>query len=163
MRILVSDYNKKRLDELSEYIKEFYPDDELIVETDSLMTAKRCFFEAFDVVFANLDDRRLDGVKMKDFVRHCSFDAKYFICGNLRDLCDWNVIDESGNICEEGVDGAIAYPVTKEKIMKALNKWNISAAGSNDSGMMLDDEMLGFAAGGCDSSAADTLLKNSSE
>lgn len=145
MKILASDYNKKRLDELSGCIRTVYPEGELIAETDSLMAGKKCFFEAFDIVFASLDDMRLDGVKMKDFARRCNNSAKYFICGSACDLYEWYIIDENGDVCEDGVDGTISYPVTKEKIVSALNGRSIDVSGNSPE---LDDSMLEFAAGG---------------
>lgn len=157
MKILAANHDKARLAKLSEYIAEIYPHDKIVTEADSLMAGKKCFSEAFDVVFANLDDRRLDGLKMKDFVRHGNPRAKYYICGNPRDLYDWNIIDENGNICEDGVDGAITYPITKEKLVSALR--NITVISS--SGVELDDTMLELAAAGCDSDTVKPIVNNS--
>ncbi|MGN1089831.1 MAG: hypothetical protein ACI4Q6_05465, partial [Huintestinicola sp.] len=126
------------------------PLDKIVAEADSLMAGKKCFFEAFDIVFANLNDRRLDGIKMKDFARHCNPCAKYYICGEQGELYEWNVIDEHGYICEDGVDGAVTYPVTKEKIISALRSITVT---SSKCGIELDDDMLELAAAGCDSDA----------
>lgn len=121
MKILIADSNKSRLDVLSAIIGEFFPNGQITAETDSLMAGKDCFSETFDVVFANLDDRRLDGLKLREFVRRSNPKAKYYLCGNEHDLYDWNIIDEEWNICEDGVDGAVSYPVTKNKIARLLN------------------------------------------
>lgn len=109
MKFLFADSNKNRLDELCRNIAKLFPEGEITAETDSLMAGKDCFSKAFDVVFADLDDRRLDGLKMKEFVRGSNPRAKFFLCGNEYDLYDWNIIDEDGNICEDGVDGAVSY------------------------------------------------------
>ena len=154
MKILATDYDRVRLAKLSGYLSEIYPHDIIVTEADSLMAGKKCFFEAFDIVFANLNDRRLDGLKMKDFARHCNPCAKYYICGDPGELYEWNVIDEQGNICEDGVDGAVTFPVTREKIVSALR--NITVTSSN-SGVELDDDMLELAAAGCGSGAVKPL------
>lgn len=125
MKFLISDSNKNRLDELYRNIAKLFPEGEITAETDSLMAGKDCFSKEFDVVFANLEDRRLDGLRMKEFVRRSNPMAKFFLCGNANDLYDWNIIDEDGNICEDGVDGAVCYPVTKDKLIKLMNVQNL--------------------------------------
>ena len=150
MKILATDYDRVRLAKLSGCLAEIYPHDKIVTEADSLMAGKKCFFEAFDIVFANLNDRRLDGLKMKDFARHCNPFAKYYICGDPGELYEWNIIDEQGNIFEDGVDGAITYPITKEKIVSALRNITVT---SSKCGVELDDDMLELAAAGCDSGA----------
>ncbi len=39
---------------------------------------------------------------MKEFVRRSNPKAKFFLCGNARDLYDRNIVDEDGNISEDG-------------------------------------------------------------
>lgn len=79
---------------ISHYMAELYPDDEIAAEKDSLMAGKKCFFMPYDIVMANLNDRRLDGLKMKEFARHSNPKAKYLICGESSDLYDRSIIDE---------------------------------------------------------------------
>lgn len=138
MKILIADINKNRLSELSGNLAKLIPDGEITAETDSLMAGKDCFTKAFDVVFANLDDRRLDGLKMKEFVRRSNPDAKFFLCGNTHDLYEWNIIDDDGNICEEGIDGAISFPVTKEKLIELLKAQSVISVANSAVGTELD-------------------------
>ena len=151
MKILLSDHDKNRLDVLSGYIAEIFPEGEITAETDSLMAGKICFNEAFDIAFADLDDRRLDGLKMRDFVRRSNPKAKFYLRGNPRDLYEWDVIDEDGNVCEDGIDGTISYPVTKEKLLQLLNVRRAVILADRTAGTELDDSLLQQAAGGCNS------------
>ena len=105
MKIMLADYDRNRLDRLSEYIRELFPYDDITAETDSLMAAKNCFSTPYDIVFASLDDRRLDGLKMKGFVRHSNAQAKFCICGNAADLREWGVTDNYGNITHKTLTG----------------------------------------------------------
>ena len=151
MKIMLADYDRNRLDRLSEYIREIFPNDDITAETDSLMAAKNCFSTPYDIVFASLDDRRLDGLKMKGFVRHSNEQAKFCICGNAADLREWGVTDNYGNICEEGVDGAVSYPVTKEKLLAALGAGKVIPFEScikATADKELKDDLLELAAGG---------------
>ena len=151
MKIMLADYDRKRLDRLTGYIRELFPNEEITAETDSLMAAKKCFSTPYDIVFASLDDRRLDGLKMESFVRHSNINAKFCICGNAADLKEWGVTDKYGNICEEGVDGAVSYPVTKEKLLAALGSGKVIAFESCKKAAAdkeLDDGILELAAGG---------------
>ena len=149
MKILLSDHDKERLDVLSGYMAEIFPEGEITAETDSLMAGKICFNEAFDIAFADLDDRRLDGLKMRDFVRRSNPKAKFYLCGSTHDLYEWDVIDEDGNVCEDGIDGTISYPVTKEKLLQLLNVRRAISLADRASGTELDDSLLQQEAGGC--------------
>ncbi len=152
MKILLSDYDRKRLDSLSGCIAGIFPDAQLTAETDSLMAGKDCFSKAYDIVFATLDDRRLDGLKLKEFARRSNPQVKFILCASASDLLDWSVIDEDGSICEGGVDGTVSYPVTAEKLLKALSVRKIipfeSSRTAADSTKELDDDLLLMAAGG---------------
>ena len=151
MRILLVDYDLNRLKKLSDYMVELYPDDIIISEKDSLMAGKKCFFNPYDIVLSNLTDRRLDGRKMKEFARHANPEAKYIICGDTSDLYEWGITDEFGNICEDGIDGVVAYPVTKEKLMKTLGlKNNITMKSSipKNANSEISDDELEYVAGG---------------
>ena len=165
MKIMLADYDRRRLDRLTEYIRELFPNEEIAAETDSLMAAKNCFSSPYDIVFASLDDRRLDGLKMKGFVRHSNMQAKFCICGNAADLREWGITDKYGNICEEGVDGAVSYPITKEKLLAALGSGKIIPFEScikTAADKELKDSLLELAAGGiapCPSMPSDTASR----
>ena len=77
--------------------------------------------------------------------------AKFYLCGNPRDLYEWDVIDEDGNVCEDGIDGTISYPVTKEKLLQLLNVRRAVILADRTAGTELDDSLLQQAAGGCNS------------
>ncbi|MGN1423888.1 MAG: hypothetical protein ACI4XA_10965 [Oscillospiraceae bacterium] len=148
MKILLADHDKNRLDVLYGYIAEIFPEGEITAEPDSLMAGKICFYEAFDIAFADLDDRRLDGLKMRDFVRRSNPKARFYLCGSPRDLYEWDVIDEDGNVCEDGIDGVVPYPVTKDKLLKVMNLSGSLSPPGRTYGTELDDCLLQQAAGG---------------
>ncbi|MGN0648825.1 MAG: hypothetical protein ACI4KM_00165 [Oscillospiraceae bacterium] len=130
------------------------------------MAGKTCFLEPYDIVLANLNDRRLDGLKMKEFARHSNPKAKYIICGETSELYERKIIDAFGNIRADSADGVIAYPVTKEKLLEALGLKTIVSCKNHfpengaANGELEDDELEYVAAGYSDAaSILDDALK----
>ena len=122
MRFLISDCNKTHLEEISVALQKIYPGCEIICQTDSIMAAKICFYEKFDVIFSSLDDIRIDGIEMICFTKNVNQNAKFILCGKREILYDWNVSDENDVPCEEGVDSVLTLPYTFEKIKKAVER-----------------------------------------
>ena len=120
MKFLISNCQKSHLQEISNALKNIYPDSEIICQSDSIMAAKICFFEKFDTIFSSLDDIRIDGIEMLNFTKNVNENARFILCGEREILYDWNIIDEQDNPCEEGVDGVLTLPYTFEKIKKLV-------------------------------------------
>ena len=120
MTVFATDCISERLEELKKCLTEIYPQTEIITENDPLMAGKYCFLNHVDIVFADLDNRRIEGLQMEKFVHHSNPEAKFYLTGEMQDFLDWDIIDDEGRLCVDGVSGVISYPVTTEKIKKAL-------------------------------------------
>ena len=109
MVILAVDGQADRLRPLEEQLRQIFPKDTVLAETDPLMAGKYVFFHPVDLVLAELNMRRADGLKIRDFVRYANAQARVYLMGSQDDFYDWDLLDEEGAICAPGLDGPVSY------------------------------------------------------
>lgn len=114
MRILTVGNHVAMLRELGKELSEIFPEGEIIWETDALRAGKYAFNHDVDMVFAETNMKRMNGVEFIQFVRQEHPDVKSFIVGTEQEL------SESFLIISEDVDGILNYPFEENAIRKAL-------------------------------------------
>ena len=120
MVILAVDGQADRLRPLEEQLRQIFPKDTVLAETDPLMAGKYVFFHPVDLVLAELNMRRVDGLKIRDFVRYANAQARVYLMGSQDDFYDWDLLDEEGAICAPGLDGLLFRPITMEQLKSTL-------------------------------------------
>lgn len=110
MKILIVANHIAILEELEKELSAVSPGSEIIRETDALMAGKYAFNHDIDMVFAETDMKRMNGLQLIRFVRHEHPGVKSYLIGSAQDF------SESFLIVSEDVDGLLIYPFSKEKI-----------------------------------------------
>ena len=85
-------------------------------ETDALMAGKYAFNHEVDIVFAEADMKRMNGLQLIQFVRHKHPDVKSFLIGTDEDLSGFL------GVVSEDVTGILTYPFIKKTIRDTLRK-----------------------------------------
>ena len=113
MRILTAASRMSTLDELERELTAIFPDAEIIKETDALMAGKYAFNHAVDIVFAEADMKRMNGLELIRFVRQEHPDVKSFLIGPEKEFA------ESFLVVSEDVTGVVVYPFTENAVRDA--------------------------------------------
>lgn len=113
MKILTVSNHMTMLEELGKELSDLYPDAEIIKETDALMAGKYAFNHEVDVVFAEADMKRMNGLQLIQFVRFEHPDVKSYLIGSEREL------SESFLTVSEDVTGVLIYPFAENAIRDA--------------------------------------------
>lgn len=122
MTILVVTQMPEQLQLMEKHLKSWFPGSEIRIETDPLMAGKYSASHKVDILIAELCMKRMDGLKMKEFVHHFWPEARVYLTGKREHFWEWNMTDEHGHIFEEGIEGVIFHPVTEEKL-RAMLQW----------------------------------------
>ena len=104
------------LKELVKELSKIFPGSEIIAETDALMAGKYAFNHEVDIVFAEADMKRMNGLQLIQFVRHKHPDVKSYLIGSGRDF------SESFLNVSEDVTGLLTYPFAKKTIQDVLQE-----------------------------------------
>lgn len=120
MTILVVDNILERLNVLVECLRNIYPMAEIKAERDPYGAGKYCLFHPVDMVFSELEPGKMDGLQLKELVRHTNPNAEVYITGELQSLYDWEILDQDNKLLESDIKGALYYPVTPEKLGTVL-------------------------------------------
>lgn len=116
MKILTVANHIAILEELEKELSAVSPGSEIIRETDALMAGKYAFNHEVDIVFAEADMKRMNGLQLIQFVRHKHPDVKSFLIGTDEDLSGfWGVVSED-------VTGILTYPFMKKTIQDTFRK-----------------------------------------
>ena len=116
MKILTVENHIAILEELEKELSAVSPGSEIIRETDALMAGKYAFNHEVDIVFAEADMKRMNGLQLIQFVRHKHPDVKSFLIGTDEDLSGfWGVVSED-------VTGILTYPFMKKTIRDTLRE-----------------------------------------
>lgn len=116
MKILTVANHMNVLDELKEELSEIFPGAEIIKETDALMAGKYAFNNGVDIVFAEADMKRMNGLQLIRFVRHEHPDVKSYLIGSKKE------ISESFIVISEDVTGILTYPLSKNAVHSILQR-----------------------------------------
>lgn len=119
MKILTVANHMTMLDELKKELSEIFPEAKIIKETDALMAGKYAFNHGVDIVFAEADMKRMNGLQLIQFVRQEHPDVKSFMVGTEKEL------SESFLIVSEDVTGVLTYPLAKNAIRNVLQRSDI--------------------------------------
>lgn len=110
MEILAVSNHRKMLEELGRELSGLYPGAKIIQETDALMAGKYAFNHAVDMVFAEADMKRMNGLQLIRFVRFEHPDVKSYLIGSEAELA------ESVLVVSEDVTGILTYPFAADAV-----------------------------------------------
>lgn len=110
IKILTVSNHRMMLDELEKELSAMYPEAEIIKETDALMAGKYAFHHDVDIVFAETDMKRMNGMQLIQFVRFEHPNVKSYLIGSEKEL------SESFLVVTEDVTGVLTYPFSKNEI-----------------------------------------------
>ena len=113
MNILLVEPSIKRLRSIALLMQAVSPDSLVMSTADPLMAAKYAFSNTVDVLFAELNMKRMSGLKLSEFVRDKSPDAQTFLIASREELAD----------CPESFDCGVhplALPITEESLRRAF-------------------------------------------
>lgn len=116
MKILAVSNHAAMLEELGKELTALCPDAEIIKETDALMAGKYAFHHEVDVVFADADMKRMNGLQLIRFVRQERPRVKSFLIGSERKP------SEPAPTVPEDVTGVLTYPLSAGAIRNALQR-----------------------------------------
>lgn len=115
MKILTVGNHIDRLEDLGKELSAIFPDGEIIRETDALMAGKYAFNHKVDIVFAETDMKRMNGIQLIQFVKHEHPDVKGYLVGTDKELSEAFLIDS------DDVTGILIYPFAERAISDALH------------------------------------------
>ena len=116
MKIMTVGNHIAVLKELGKVLPEIFPGSEIMAETDALMAGKYAFNHEVDMVFAETDMKRMNGLQLIRFVRHEHSGVKSYLIGSDQDF------SESFLTISEDVTGLLIYPFTEKTIRDALQE-----------------------------------------
>lgn len=116
MKILTVANHKIMLDALERELGAIYPGSEIIKETDALMAGKYAFNQGVDIVFAEAEMKRMNGLQLIRFVRQEHPGVKSFLIGSQQEL------SESFLVVPEDVTGILVYPFVKQAVWDACRR-----------------------------------------
>lgn len=113
MRILTVSNSLNVLSALNERLTKVYPEADIIRETDPLMAGKYSFHNAVDMVFADINMKRMTGLQLIQFIKHEHTDVLTYLVGTDEE------IDASLTMtASDDVTGVIIYPFTEESFSR---------------------------------------------
>lgn len=110
MKILTVANHLAILEDLKEKLSDAFPGAEIIREKDALMAGKYAFNQKVDMVFAEMDMKRMNGLQLIQFVRQEHPDIKSFLIGPEKEF------SESFLVVSEDVTGILIYPFAENAI-----------------------------------------------
>lgn len=113
MKILAAANYRSMLDELETELSGLFPGAEIVKETDALMAGKYAFNQAVDVVFAEAEMKRMNGLQLIQFVRREHPAVKSFLMGTREEL------EDSSLLLSEDVTGVLTYPFGAQAVRDA--------------------------------------------
>ena len=118
MKILTVANHIAILEELEKELKKLEKqiNDKIIRETDALMAGKYAFNHEVDIVFAETNMKRMNGLQLIQFVKHEHPGVKSYLIGADEDF------SESFLIVLEDVTGILIYPFTEKAIQAVLQE-----------------------------------------
>ena len=116
MKILTAANHVTMLEALEKEIAHFFPKAEIIKENDALMAGKYAFNHEVDVVFAEADMKRMNGLQLIQFVRHEHPTVKTFLFGTQKEL------SASHAVASEDVTGVLTYPFAEDAVREVLQR-----------------------------------------
>lgn len=116
MRILTAANHAAVLEALTKELSDLFPQAEIIRENDALMAGKYAFNHDVDIVFAEADMKRMNGLQLIRFVRHEHPGVKSYLIGSKKELA------ESDASAPEDVSGMLVYPLVKNAIRELLQR-----------------------------------------
>lgn len=116
MKILTVANHMIMLEEVEKELHGIFPEAEIIKETDALMAGKYAFNQGVDIVFAEVDMKRMNGFQLIEFVRHENPDVKSFLIGTEAEF------SESLLVVSEDVTGILTYPFAENAICDVLQR-----------------------------------------
>lgn len=114
MKILAAANHTAMLEDLERKLSEIFPEAEIIKETDALMAGKYAFNQEVDIVFAEADMKRMNGLQLIQFVRHEHSGVKSFLFGSEKELLEAHLT------AAENVTGILTYPFAENAMRNAL-------------------------------------------
>lgn len=114
MKILTVANHISILDDLEKQLTHIFPNAKIVKQTDALMAGKYAFNEGVDIVFAEADMKRMNGLQLIQFVRHDHPAVKSFLIGSEKEL------SESLLIVSEDVTGILTYPLEENAVYNVL-------------------------------------------
>lgn len=114
MKIMTVGNHATILKELVKALSEIFPGSDIIAETDALMAGKYAFNNNVDMVFAETDMKRMNGLQLIQFVRHEHPGVKSYLIGTDEEF------SESFLTVSEDVTGLLTYPFTKDSVKAAV-------------------------------------------
>ena len=116
VKILTVGYHSEMLEELKKDLTDIYPDAEIVKVTDSLMAGKYAFNHEVDIVFAESEMKRMNGIQLIQFVRQEHPGVKSFLIGSETELAESFLVES------EDVSGILTYPLSEKSVREALQK-----------------------------------------
>lgn len=116
MKIMTVANHITMLEELEKELSNVFPKAEIIKETDSLMAGKYVFNQKVDIVFAEADMKRMNGIQLIQFVKQEHPGVKSFIIGTEKEL------SKSFLTVSEDVTEILTYPFAKNAILDAWQR-----------------------------------------
>lgn len=116
MTILTVANHLTMLEELGKKLSEAFPEAKIIKEKDALMAGKYAFNHEVDIVFAEADMKRMNGLQLIQFVRQEHPGVKSFLVGSEKEL------SESFLVVSEDVTGVLTYPFAEQEIHDARQR-----------------------------------------
>lgn len=114
MKIITVGNHIAVLKELGKVLSEIFPGSEIMAETDALMAGKYAFNHEVDMVFAETDMKRMNGLQLIRFVRHEHPGVKSYLIGSEKDF------SESFLTVSEDVTGLLTSPFTKDSVKSTV-------------------------------------------
>ena len=116
MKILTAANHVIMLEALEKELSDIFPKAEIIKEKDALMAGKYAFNHKVDMVFAEGDMKRMNGLQLIQFVRREQPDVKSFLIVTQKELSESFLIDS------EDVTGILTYPLVENAVRNVFQR-----------------------------------------
>lgn len=114
MRILTVSNHMPLLAELCDALSALFPQASIARETDSLMAGKYAFNNDVDMIFADINMKRMNGAQLIQFVRSEHPGVRTYLIGTKQELRD------SPLTVSEDITGIVLYPFTQKSLLDSL-------------------------------------------
>lgn len=115
MTILAVSNSSAMLENLCNGLRSIFPNANIIRETDSLMAGKYSFHHSFDMLFADVNMKRMGGVELIRFVRQEHPKVLSYL------IVPGGEINDFPFLTPDEVTGIIEEPLTQASLKKALD------------------------------------------
>lgn len=116
MKILTVANHRAMLDALEKELENIYPGSEIVKESDALMAGKYAFNHGVDIVFAEAEMKRMNGLQLIQFVRQEHPGVKSYLIGSQQELA------ESFLVVSEDVTGVLVYPFVHRAVQETCKR-----------------------------------------